>query len=87
MILFGKIIITLGLILFPLVKGLLGGATEFNWVQGFLMGGNYSDVFFIATIEEEKRLFKLHTIQLHLIIFSFSFAWSIEHPDKEIDIE
>lgn len=89
MILFGKIIIAIGLVLFPIIKSIYKGAIELTWIQGFLMGGNYDGTFFAAKIngEEEARVFKLHTLQLHLGLLTLSFAWSIEHPDKEIDTE
>lgn len=76
MILFIEIIVALGLVMFPIVRSFLNGAMEYEFFIGFVLGTNYDAIYFQALIDGEKKNFKLHTIQFHLICLTISMAWS-----------
>jgi hypothetical protein len=83
MILFIEIVVVLGLIAFPIVKTYFKGVVEWMWVQGIVVGVNSGAVIFSALVNKEKKIFKMYSIQFHILIITVSMCFSIEKPDYE----
>tara|TARA_R110002020_G_scaffold200054_2_gene402106 strand:- start:15429 stop:15689 length:261 start_codon:yes stop_codon:yes gene_type:complete len=84
MIIFIKAVIVLGMVAFPIIKGLLSGVVSFHWTKGFVIGVHYNRTFFGAIIGDEEKAFQLNTLSFHLTFFTICMIWSQEREDLEI---
>ncbi len=85
MILFIKIIVILGLIAFPIIKGYFKGVVEFFWLKGFVIGANFDSIYVGAKINDKERIFKTYSFQFHIILITLIMSFSIEKKNIELD--
>lgn len=84
MILFIETIVALALIAFPIVKTGFKGVVDFQWIRGLLIGANYGSMFFRATVDDEKKVFQMYTLQFHVAFITITMAFSVERPNAEV---